>query len=1813
MNTRRNILQESLEAIERLQARLQASESALHQPIAIVGAGCRYPGGIESPEALWDVVREGRDQVAGIPADRWNADAYYDPDPQAPGKMITRRGGFLTQVDRFDAQFFGISPREATTLDPQQRLLLETAQEALDSAAIATDRLAGSLTGVFVGISMSDYAQLMRTGGATYSDVYAATGSTLNAAAGRIAFTFGFHGPCVAIDTACSSSLVAVHMACQSLRTGESRLALAGAVNVILTPDAMVLFSKWGMLAPDGACKTFDATADGLVRAEGCAVIALKRLADAIADGDPIMAVIRGSAANSDGRSSGLTVPNGLAQQAVIRAALASGQLKPEDIDYVEAHGTGTSLGDPIEVEALGAVLGEGRSPDRPLAIGSIKTNIGHAEAAAGLAGLLKVVMSLKHEAIPPHLHFSTPSPGIPWDDLLVTVPTQLQRWPRGGSVRRAGVSAFGLSGTNAHVILEEAPAGHELTARLAVARSPGADELFLVPISARDTVAAREMAARYADFLASTPALPLVDVVTTLAVGRTHYSRRFALLCDSSQGLQRDLRALSEGQLTVAAAEGTTRTSQQPKIAFLFTGQGAQYAGMGRGLYDREPVFRTWIDKAAAVLAPLLERPLLDVLFPQHGADAALAQTAYTQPALFALEYALAELWQSWGITPSIVAGHSVGEYVAACVAGVFDFEQGLALIAERARLMQALPSGGGMAAVFASAASIAPRVAAAGGRVSIAAVNGPEETVIAGDSDALTVLVEELVALGIRSKVLEVSHAFHSARLDPMLDSFERRAAAVPHSLPRVPLVSNLTGTIFPSGGGPDARYWRRHAREPVQFAACIESLKAAGVTMLVEVGPHPTLLALAGRAIPGAAWGTAASLRRGREDAREMLTALATLFARGASIRWDTLLRGRGRRVSLPTYAFQRERYWVSETAAAPSPGIVTSGAHPLLGQRQRSPQPGARFLGEVTANQPSFLTDHVVLGNVLMPGTAFIEMALAAAQALGSSREIALEGFAVDSPLLLDDRSATLLHTELESEVSGRSRFTICSSRASGADGESWRVHARGTLVRAGSYTPEQGEAASVAAAKARCNASIDVAGYYLQLEQAGISFGPGFRAVRSLHLGNEEAVGLLGVPGAVAESAAGWVLHPALLDSAFQLLGALLMSERKSRDSAEQVYVLVGVEQMWVSGTAPDRVWATVRLRATAADAVMRVADARLENEAGELVGLVTGVQLRQITSSALSRALGLPRIAAHSYFRRWAPVVKAATDSVKAAQRYLLVADQGGFAITLAEALRASGATCEIGENSTLTGAMSRAQWIIDCSALDFASSDDLVPTVRRAYQQLLSLAKTLASSGANCGLCILSRGAQAVTPDDRINLAQAPVTALARTLGAELTHNTVIRMDLDPSVSPDARLVLAALMKAGAQEPEVALRNQAVLAPRLEALAPVESAPANEATQLVRRDGSYLVTGGLGGLGFAAAEWLAMRGAGEIVLVGRSALRPDDRGRLEALQKNRTRVTFVACDVGDEGAVDRLWHDVLTPLPPLRGIIHAAGALADAPLHEQDESHFAVVAQAKIAGAWNLHRRSAGAALDFFVMYSSTSAWFGSAGQANYAAANGFLDTLATYRHAHGQPATSIAWGAWAEFGMAARMSDTAKARLERLGVGFLDVRDGIAMLESSVRSRATNVVAVALDLQRAAAHATPAVRALFGRQRTADGVQQPPDARARLQGARTSLGPERREILCSYLRMEAARALGFDAAALDLEIPLSTLGFDSLMAVQIRNSIQVDLGLALPLVRLLQGPTIAQLADDVAAGLDVPAAAPAPTAAEIWEEGSL
>ncbi len=981
--------------------------------VAVVGIGCRFPWA-GNPEQFWNLLHSGIDAITPPPTDR-NLEG-------------TRWGGFLERIDAFDADFFGITARETEAMDPQQRLLLEVAWESLEHAGIAPHKLAGSATGVFVGISGSDYARLQRNPHAE-TDAYMATGNALSIAANRISYVLDLRGPSWAIDTACSSSLVALHQACQSLLRGECELALCGGVNLILTSHLNAIFTSAGMLAPDGRCKTFDESADGYVRGEGAGVVVLKRVTEAVADGDRVLAVIRGSAVNQDGRSNGLTAPNGPSQQAVIRRALADAGVRASEIGYVEAHGTGTPLGDPIEVDSLRAVLSEDRRDADVCYIGSVKTNIGHLEAAAGIAGLIKTVLVLLHEEIPPHLHLKQLNAHIALEDVPFSIPSERKSWPRGARRRLAGVSSFGFGGTNAHVILEEAPAAFTTA-------DAHEERLRVVALSAKSPAALDELTAAYARFIDAHPETELAEIAYTSNVCRTHFDQRIAAVAATT----RELRA----QLERPRFRGAKASSREPRVAFLFTGQGSQFPGMGKRLYETQASFRRTLERCDAALRPYMERSLLEILYPAAGAATPLDETAYTQPALFALEYALAELWIEWGINPAVVMGHSVGEFVAACVAGVFSAEEGVRLVAERGRLMQSLPRTGAMMSVFTDEAT-AMRLAEPYTSVAVAAVNAPQHTVISGEANALEEIAAELTSRGVETRKLNVSHAFHSPLMESVVGAgFAAAARRVNYAPSKLPVISNVSGTV--SGGEMSgADYWVGHVLAPVRFADGMESLRRMEVDVFLEIGPSATLLALGQDCLGAGRQSWLSSLRRGADDDAVMLDGLASLYCLGAQIDWARVgIPQVRRRVALPTYPFQRRRYWLESPAGESAHESRTNGhgsraperatvGHPLLGRRlaDLAHLPDTLVwetqLGGETA---SYFEGHRVMGVAVLPYAAYVEMALAAAAASaetpcgGSYRISDLE---LHHPLFLPGDDSRVLQIVLKRLAEGSLSF------------------------------------------------------------------------------------------------------------------------------------------------------------------------------------------------------------------------------------------------------------------------------------------------------------------------------------------------------------------------------------------------------------------------------------------------------------------------------------------------------------------------------------------------------------------------------------------------------------------------------------------------------------------------------------------------------------------------------------------------------------------------------------------------------------------
>ncbi|EPY00901.1 type I polyketide synthase [Magnetospirillum fulvum] len=928
-----------IEALKKASAKiaeLLAENQSLKHPaaIAVVGLGCRFPGGAD-PEQFWSLLAQGGDAVGEIPPDRWDVARFYDPDPEASGKMYARNGGFIDDVAGFDPAFFGITPREALAMDPQQRLLLELGWEALDDAAIDRARLAALRAGLFVGLSNYDYIQAhVHSGDPDRITAYSGSGVMFSTAAGRLSYFHDFHGPCLTIDTACSSSLVALHLAIQSLRRGEVDLALAGGVSLMLSPDSMIALCKVKALAADGRSRAFDAAANGYGRGEGGGLLVLKRLADAERDGDRVLAVLAGSAVNHDGRSNGLTAPNGLAQQAVIRAALADAGLAPDAVDYIEAHGTGTALGDPIEVNALQQVFGQ-RPPGRPLLLGSVKTNIGHTEAAAGIAGLIKLILALRHQTIPASLHFTNPSPHIDWAAGNVQVTAAPTPWPDQGRVRVAGISSFGLSGTNAHVIVTAPPAPPAPE----TVPEPIADPVHILPLSAASAEGLTAVRARFDALLACRDDADLADLCHTAAC-RSPLRYRDAVVGSTVAALRAGLAERSTPE-TVGPGAGRG-------IVFLFSGQGSHDVAMGRDLYRRYPVFRAAFDRCAAALGPEYGPPLVERLYGDGASEADLRRTDLAQPALFAVQYALTVLWAAWGITPAALIGHSVGEFAAACAAGIITPETGIRLVAERGRLMQALPPGGAMAAVFAPAEIVVPAVIDHTRQVTLAAINQPGAVTISGSEAAVTKALERLARDRIDGRRLAVSHAFHSPLMEPMVGRFEAALSGIDFAPARLPFYSTVTGEALPPRQKLTPDYWSRQIRQPVQFLGAVQAAARDGYTAFLEIGPGDTLTALTRASLdPKTVGPLVASLRKGRSAWGGIATAAASLYRAGIDLVWSEINAPfAARKVALPTYPFQRQRYWMEIAPLRPGSGGHAPGAAPVSEQTKLPDVPPTR---------------------------------------------------------------------------------------------------------------------------------------------------------------------------------------------------------------------------------------------------------------------------------------------------------------------------------------------------------------------------------------------------------------------------------------------------------------------------------------------------------------------------------------------------------------------------------------------------------------------------------------------------------------------------------------------------------------------------------------------------------------------------------------------------------------------------------------------------------------------------------------------------
>ncbi|NKZ08320.1 type I polyketide synthase [Actinomadura latina] len=1716
---RRSVLDNEL--LRRENERLAAASA---EPIAITGMACRYPGGVASPDGLWDLVASGADAIGPFPGDRgWDRDALYSPVPGVPGTTYSCEGGFLYDAAGFDADFFGISPREALRMDPQQRLLLETSWEALEHARIVPAALRGTTAGVYAGVMYHDY-------GAGSSD-----GSLVS---GRVAYTLGLEGPAVSVDTACSSSLVALHLAAHALRRGDCSLALAGGVTVMTEPDMFVYFSEQRGLSSDGRCKSFSAAADGVGCAEGAGVLVLERLSDAVRAGRRVLAVVRGSAVNQDGASSGFTVPNGPAQQRVIAAALADARLAPEDVDAVEAHGTGTRLGDPIEARALLAAYGRDRDAERPLWLGSVKSNIGHAQAAAGVAGVIKLVQALRHGTLPRTLHAGEPSPEVDWAAGGVRLLTEEVPWPRGGRPRRAAVSSFGLSGTNAHVIVEEPPA-EGAGAVPEPAAGPG---LVSWPVSARSEAGLAGQAGALAEFVRDRPSLPPASVARALAVSRSVFEHRAVVSGRSAEEILAGLDALAEGRTAAGAVSGRASAA---RVALVFSGQGSQRPAMGARLAAAHPVFAAAYGEACAAFDGLLPRPLADVVASGDGLD----ETACTQPALFALHTALARLLASFGVAPVAVAGHSIGEISAAHIAGALDLADAARLVAARAAAMQALPPGGAMASVSAGHRAVAAVLAGDDGPgfpgADIAAVNSPVHTTISGDADAVRGAVAHFAANGVRTSMLPVSHAFHSRLMDPALPGLAEAAAAVNWRTPGVPVVSTLTGLTLTAERLADPGHWTRHARRPVDFPAALATLTGTHrATALLEVGPDHTLTTLTGHTL-GSEVAAIPALRPDRDEDAALAEALARLHVTGAAVDWARTVPSTGDSgVDLPTYAFQRTRYWLTPPATTRTTGLEPTG-HPLLPAATTLATDGTLLLtGTLAPHSTPWLTQHTVNGAPLLPGTALLELALHAAERTGTPY---LEEFTVHTPLTVaQDRPTTVqVHVGAPDPGTGRRTLELFSSAAAGG---AWTSHAEGALEQGpGGETafpvPEQWPPPGAEA--------IDVSDAYAGLADRGLGYGPVFQGLTAAWRLGDDVFAEAVLPSGV--DAAGYGVHPALLDAALHA-PALLDSDASGDAAADAPLIPFS--------------WSGTLLHARGATA-LRVQVSRREDGTAAV---------------ACADMTGAPVFSAESLVARPAP-----PQAIGTGENLLELSWVPAAPATSAPPAMAFAGTDAIG--SVPGGAQAPDVIVVPC--LHDAAAD--VPAaVRETAHAVLGLLRTRLGDEWPDGsrVAVVTRGAVAAVPGEAVaDLAGAALWGLVRSAELESPGCFVlVDADADADIDADGASDLAGPV-AGALatgEPQVAVRGGRFLVPRLaRASAPV----APRSPHMFGPDDTVLVTGGTGALGaFVARHLVTAHGARNLILASRRGADAPGAADLAAeLSALGAGVRPAACDVASPAGLAAL----LASIPAgqrLAGVVHCAGVTDDGVIGSMTPERMDAVLRPKADAAWNLHERTRDLDLGMFVLFSSVAGTLGSAGQANYACANAFLDGLASHRRGLGLPGQSLAWGPWAGQGMAERLTAADTGRMAASGLLGLSPQEGLALFDAAHAAGGPALVPVRVDtaaLREQGAGLPPMLAALAGPRRAAP-PEPARDARAGFAERLTGLAArDASRVLADLVQASAAAVLGHGSpAAFALDRPFKDSGFDSLTSVELRNRLAAATGLRLPSTLAFDYPTASELA---------------------------
>jgi acyl transferase domain-containing protein/aryl carrier-like protein len=1762
------------------------------EPIAIIGMGCRFPGGANSPEQFWEMLRAGVDAITEVPSDRWSISSYYHPARTKPGKTVAKWGGFIEKIDEFDAPFFGISPREASMMDPQQRLLLETCWEALEDGGQVVRQLAGSRTGVFMGGFTLDYQLLQYTESNRHLiDSHTATGTMMTLLANRISYAFDFRGPSVAVDTACSSSLVAVHLACQSIWDGESVVALAGGVNVMLKPEYFIALSKPGMLSADGRSKTFDSNANGYVRGEGAGVVVLKRLSQALADGDPIHALIRGTAVNQDGSSSGITVPRREAQEALMLEAYERAGVSPSEVQYVEAHGTGTAVGDPIEANAIGHVVSAGREENQACYIGSVKTNIGHTEAAAGIAGLIKTVMCLKHKEIPPHLHLQQLNPKIRLRQLKLKIPEKVTKWPKTNGKAIASVNSFGFGGTNAHVVLEEAP-----TRALKGTKEHADHQVYLIPVSARSEQALRDHSNALKSAIESRldhSELSLRDVVYTASRRRDQHDYRLAVVVRSKKELAECLEAFTANKTRRGMSSGHAanvsrhnETQPEPQKVFVFTGMGPQWWAMGQQLYREEPVFRKALDECDALLRPYTGWSLVEEMLADEG-QSRMGDTELAQPANFALQVGLAELWRSWGIEPDAIVGHSAGEVAAAYVAGAMSLPEAVRVIYHRSRLQQTTTGQGKLVAVGLPLEEAKGLLKGSEDRVSVAAINSPHAVTLVGDPEALENIVQRLQANDVFCKYLRVNVPYHSHYMEPLKSELIEDLEGLVINPTALPLYSTVTGTLI-DGRQLDAEYWWRNVRDPVHFASAAQELLNDGYNVFVEIGPHPVLSSSIAEcaAVLDRKAEAVSSLRRGDSERETLLAALGKLYVLGNRVAWNRLY-PEGHYVKLPSYAWQRERYWQeSERSETDRTGSVN---HPLLGKPLPAPYP--TWETEIGQELLAFVRNELVQSNEIVPAAMYVEMALAAVRSRlnDPSAAIQTENIKFLKPLYVTEDQSVKLRLIVDPKDAS---FGVYSSPASASS--DWTLHTTG----------------------------------HIRI------------ATGAEKLDNDEARAFLEVPSKMMEENDAFEVHPAVLESCFQVLMEALPHSEAINGQPSPVYVPTAIGKVAVYRQIEKCMRVNAKPEAYTENAVS--GDIQLLDESGQVILEIQGYRAtrQEDQEESWTKEQDFYAIQWTRQDRQLAR--ESAIDIANQAEgqgNWLIFMDSQGVGQSLIDLLSSRGERCfairtsrsgsfekdgntyrlqpdepshfEQLFNEIFGAAQASCRGIVHLWSLDADYSvtpRSLMASEALTVHTALHIVQTLKQRSweQKPQLWFVTRQAQCIDERSPLNVSQSTLWGLARSLGHQ-EHGDIWGgiIDLDARQSKEESSFLLEELLHADEDDQIAIRKGQRYVVRL---VPVPKR-ANPLPLAFRSDASYLICGGMGDLGHLVAKWMIMHGARRLVLIGRTAFPPrsawhevernSDLGekieRVRQLESLGASVHVATFDIAEETELRSFLQKFeLEKWPPIRGVIHAAGVLQSKLMTQTNKEEFRSVLRPKVLGAWNLHQHFTAKPLDFFVLFSSIASVVVSAGQSSYAAANSFLDALAHHRRALGLPAASINWGPWEELGMGTiGMAEYMKRR----GIVPIKPDQGLEALELILGQEAPQVMVAAADWSAVEDRnypvgRSPAMIKELAAQKT-EGSPAFDEANANgniLNLLRQEQEPARRqELLVSYVQNMSANILRLSGQKLYPDQSIIDYGLDSMMAIELKNLMERDLRVNISVADLLRGSTIAELSANI------------------------